>query len=293
MPDISNTALVLTRVMNMAELRSYPSPDGVGEVHVFSMGEGGPAAELHVAVQPDLPAARQGAGAVHHVAFRAPDVETLHRWTERLGEFRLPSSGEVERFYFRSLYFASRTASFRDRHDGARLCVTNDGNPLAKAYRCRVLEPKRAQIEARLKASGSNGCRLPRGRDMKSRKRFRLSFCREPASFLTDAGFARHRQRKEFVVMTKLLAYRAVLPKASFKPACSRRAQAVGQTGWNSRPATLHGIPLYDGDVEAKSGRSGRCGSAEAEDRRADGRHFLHAGINNSVPGVFKNAIDW
>ena len=69
------------------------------------MGEGGPAAELHVAVQPGLPAARQGAGAVHHVAFRAPDEAVLHEWTERLQSFRLPSSGEVERFYFRSLYF--------------------------------------------------------------------------------------------------------------------------------------------------------------------------------------------
>ncbi|MBX4421669.1 VOC family protein, partial [Mycobacterium tuberculosis] len=49
--------------------------------------------------------ARQGAGAVHHVAFRAPDVQQLHEWTERLKSFRMPSSGEVERYYFRSLYF--------------------------------------------------------------------------------------------------------------------------------------------------------------------------------------------
>ncbi|MBR7551111.1 VOC family protein, partial [Mycobacterium tuberculosis] len=91
--------------MNMRQTSTYPSPDGAGHVHVFSMGEGGPAAELHVAVQPDLPVARQGAGAVHHVAFRAPDVQQLHEWTERLKSFRMPSSGEVERYHFRSLYF--------------------------------------------------------------------------------------------------------------------------------------------------------------------------------------------
>ncbi|TIL77616.1 MAG: ring-cleaving dioxygenase, partial [Mesorhizobium sp.] len=65
-PDITNTETVLTRVMNMRKARDYASPDGQGQVHVFEMGEGGPAAELHVAVQPGLAPARQGAGAVHH-----------------------------------------------------------------------------------------------------------------------------------------------------------------------------------------------------------------------------------
>ncbi|RVA80042.1 ring-cleaving dioxygenase, partial [Mesorhizobium sp. M7A.F.Ca.CA.001.08.2.1] len=97
-PDITNTEAVVTTVMNMRKARDYASPEG--QVHVFEMGEGGPAAELHVLVQPGLAPARQGAGAVHHVAFRAPDQETLHQWTARLAEFRLPSSGEVERYYF-------------------------------------------------------------------------------------------------------------------------------------------------------------------------------------------------
>src|SRR5690606_22993903 len=72
-PDISRTQAVLTQVMNMKEVRTYASPDGEGQVHVFTMGEGGASAELHVAVQPGLPIARQGAGAVHHVAFRTPN----------------------------------------------------------------------------------------------------------------------------------------------------------------------------------------------------------------------------
>ena len=29
----------------------------------------------------------------------------MHQWTERLKEFRVASSGEIERYYFRSLYF--------------------------------------------------------------------------------------------------------------------------------------------------------------------------------------------
>ena len=75
------------------------------QIHVFAMGEGGPAAELHVIEGKNLPVARQGAGGVHHVAFRTPDEAQYHAWTERLNELRIPNSGEIDRFYFRSLYF--------------------------------------------------------------------------------------------------------------------------------------------------------------------------------------------
>src|SRR3712207_7350881 len=51
-------------------------------VHVFEMGEGGPAAELHVAVEPGLPPARPGAGGVHHVAFRTPDERSEEHTSE-------------------------------------------------------------------------------------------------------------------------------------------------------------------------------------------------------------------
>ena len=105
-PKLGPTEAVLTEVMGMRKVRDYPvSPISTNTVHVFEMGPGGPAAELHVAVEPGLPAAREGAGGVHHVAFRTPDYEGLKAWTERVRGFRIPSSGEVERFYFRSLYF--------------------------------------------------------------------------------------------------------------------------------------------------------------------------------------------
>ena len=69
------------------------------------MGEGGPHAELHVAVQPDLPVAQAGAGGVHHVAFRTPNDEEYHAWASRLRQLGIRSSGEIDRYYFRSLYF--------------------------------------------------------------------------------------------------------------------------------------------------------------------------------------------
>jgi glyoxalase family protein len=152
-PDITNTEAVLTRVMNMRKGRDYASPDGEGQVHVFEMGAGGPAAELHVAVQPRLAPARQGAGAVHHVAFRAPDQETLHQWTARLAEFRLPSSGEVERYYFRSLYFREPNGIlFEIATDGPGFTADEPLETLGESLALPpFLEPKRASIEAGLK----------------------------------------------------------------------------------------------------------------------------------------------
>ena len=97
-PELAPTARVLTEVMNMRPVREHDDPEGAGRVHVFEMGPGGPAAELHLAVQPGLPAARPGAGGVHHVAFRTPDRAGLTAWTERVAEMGIGSSGEVERY---------------------------------------------------------------------------------------------------------------------------------------------------------------------------------------------------
>ncbi|WP_448951049.1 ring-cleaving dioxygenase [Labrys neptuniae] len=153
-PKLEPTDAVLTRVLNMKQVRDYASPDGEGRVHVYAMGEGGAAGELHVAVQPGLPIARQGAGAVHHVAFRTPDLAAIHAWTERLGTFGIPSSGEVERYYFRSLYFREPGGNlFEIATDGPGFTVDE---PLASLGERLSLPPflegRRAAIEAGLQA---------------------------------------------------------------------------------------------------------------------------------------------
>ena len=152
-PDIAQTALVLTKVLNMREAEVYASPDGNGEVHVFAMGEGGAAAELHVAIQPGLPRALQGAGGVHHVAFRTPDLDSIHEWTERLKSFRLPSSGEVERYYFRSLYFREPNGIlFEIATDGPGFTADEPLESLGERLALPpFLEPRRKSIEAGLK----------------------------------------------------------------------------------------------------------------------------------------------
>lgn len=152
-PDLAPTEAVLTQVMNMRKTRDYPSPDGEGQVHVFEMGEGGAAAELHVAVQPGLQVARQGAGAVHHVAFRTPDKAGLTDWSRQLTQARIANSGEVERYYFRSLYFREPAGNlFEIATDGPGFDADEPRETMGEALSLPpFLESRREQIEAGLK----------------------------------------------------------------------------------------------------------------------------------------------
>ncbi|SHG21434.1 glyoxalase family protein [Kaistia soli DSM 19436] len=152
-PALGPTEQVLTKVMNMQKLRDYPvSAISSNSVHVFGMGEGGPSAELHVAVEPDLPVAREGAGGVHHVAFRTPDHDGLTAWTERVRGFRIPSSGEVERYYFRSLYFREPGGVlFEIATDVPGFTADEPLETLGEHLSLPpFLEPRRASIESRL-----------------------------------------------------------------------------------------------------------------------------------------------
>ena len=144
------TEAFLTDILGMHRARTYQA--GTTDTVVFAMAEGGPAAELHLRAEPHLPPARQGAGAVHHVAFRILDADYGH-WVDRLARLGMRSSGPVDRFYFRSLYI---------REPGGILCeIATDGPGFAADEPADslgttlalppFLEPKRAAIEAGLK----------------------------------------------------------------------------------------------------------------------------------------------
>jgi glyoxalase family protein len=146
--------VVLTRVMSMREVRTYPDPTSPAHrVHVYEMGAGGPGAELHVADRPDLPAGRQGAGGVHHVAFRVPDRAAYDAWAEHLRRLRVPSSGPVDRFYFRSLYFREPNGIlFEIATDGPGFATDEPLDSLGEKLALPpFLEARREKIEAGLK----------------------------------------------------------------------------------------------------------------------------------------------
>jgi glyoxalase family protein len=152
-PRLAPTDTVLQELLNMRPAREYPHPDDAAHtVHVYEMGPGGAAAELHVAVQPDLPAARQGAGGVHHVAFRSPDAD-YEAWAERLNRSGMPNSGRVDRFWFRSLYLREPNGIlFEIATDGPGFAVDEDEATLGeKVVLPPFLEPHRERIVANLK----------------------------------------------------------------------------------------------------------------------------------------------
>lgn len=161
-PDPTPTDRVLREVLNMNPIREYTLPGGAGPgVKVYSMGAGGAAAELHVAVEPDLPAGRQGAGGVHHVAFRTPSTEEYKRWIERLEELRIQSSGPVDRYYFQSLYFREPNGIlFEIATDGPGFAVDEPLDHLGERLALPpFLESRRAEIESGLKPLGAAGRR--------------------------------------------------------------------------------------------------------------------------------------
>lgn len=152
-PDLTATDLVLQRAAGMRPVRTYADPSSARHtVHVYEMGDGGPAAELHVSVRPDLPPVRPGAGGVHHVAFRTADAD-YDAWADRLNTIGLPNSGKVDRFWFRSLYFREPNGVlFEIATDGPGFAVDEDAETLGeKVVLPPFLEGRRAEIVAGLK----------------------------------------------------------------------------------------------------------------------------------------------
>ena len=57
--------------------------------------------------------------------------------------------------------------------------------------------------------------------------------------------------------------------------------------------ASIAGIPLYDGDIEAATGIPTVVETLKNRVAAADGLLLVTPEYNHSIPGVFKNAIDW
>ena len=93
--------------------------------------------------------------------------------------------------------------------------------------------------------------------------------------------------------MTKLVLISGSLRKASFNTALLRAALAMAPEGVEITEGSIHGIPLYDGDVEAAEGIPDAVTRLKDLVADADGVILFTPEYNNGIPGVFKNAIDW
>lgn len=90
-----------------------------------------------------------------------------------------------------------------------------------------------------------------------------------------------------------ILAISGSLRRQSLNTSLLRAAQSLALPGITIDIATLHGIPLYDGDVEESEGIPHAVNDLKARIMACDGLLLATPEYNNGIPGVFKNAIDW
>lgn len=91
----------------------------------------------------------------------------------------------------------------------------------------------------------------------------------------------------------KLIGLSGSLRRRSFNTMLARAAARLAPQGVDVMVETIHGIPLYDADVEARDGLPERVSTLKDAIAAADGLLLVTPEYNNSIPGVFKNAIDW
>jgi NAD(P)H-dependent FMN reductase len=93
--------------------------------------------------------------------------------------------------------------------------------------------------------------------------------------------------------MTTIVGLSGSLRSGSFNTALLRAAAESMPAGARLELGSIKGIPLYDADVEAASGVPDVVAALKERIVAANGLLLVTPEYNNSIPGVFKNAIDW
>jgi glyoxalase family protein len=149
---LAPTARVLAEVLGFRKAGDYA--EGGHTATLFEVGPGGPGAEVRVVERPDLPLSiANGAGGVHHVAFRTPTAEEHAAWRDRIARAGLQVTPVIDRYYFRSIYFREPGGVlFEIATDGPGFATDEDPAHLGERLSLPpFLEPRRAAIEANLK----------------------------------------------------------------------------------------------------------------------------------------------
>jgi len=125
---------------------------GGGRKMTFEVGGGGPGATVKVVERPDAPWTHLGRGGVHHIAFRTPDDDEHAAWREKIRRSGLGVTPQIDRFYFRSIYFREPGGVlFEIATDGPGFATDEDAAHLGERLSLPpFLEGRREEIEAGL-----------------------------------------------------------------------------------------------------------------------------------------------
>ena len=144
--DAGPTAAFLTDVLGFA------GAGAEGNRHRYVAGTGEEAGRVDILADPDAPAARQSAGSVHHIAWRARDDEEQLRWRGKLTAAGVSPTKVVDRCYFHSIYFREPGGVlFEVATDPPGFNVDESVQALGSRLQLPPwLEPERALIERHL-----------------------------------------------------------------------------------------------------------------------------------------------
>ncbi len=92
---------------------------------------------------------------------------------------------------------------------------------------------------------------------------------------------------------TTIIGIAGSLRRGSFNAALLRAAAEAVSPATRLEIASIREIPLYDGDVEAEKGVPDAVQKLKDRIASSNGLLLVTPEYNNSLPGVFKNAIDW
>lgn len=93
--------------------------------------------------------------------------------------------------------------------------------------------------------------------------------------------------------MTRIIGIAGSVRKGSWNAALLRAAAELAPAGAEVDIASIADIPLYNADLEGEQGIPDEVAGLKNRIAAAGGLLLVTPEYNSSLPGVFKNAIDW
>ena len=149
--DCDATASVLEEALGWREC-ARASHGGFLRLRFQAPGEAGPGRLIDVLKAPEAPPAEEGAGSIHHIAFRARDEAAQAAMGAAMRKLGLKPTEQRDRNYFRSIYAREPSGVlFEVATDGPGFLVDETAEALGSSLRLPAkLEAHRAEIEAAL-----------------------------------------------------------------------------------------------------------------------------------------------